>query len=521
MISLFALLRSAVRKTGLALMLTATLTACRPNTPDQRPASHVLVIVIDTLRTDHLGTYGYLRDTSPFLDRLAGEGAVFTRAVTSSSFTGEAISSLFTGQYPSATPWGAGWYARPAPDATTLAMAFQEKGYATALFSNSPVLDAPEFYRGFDTTWCGTEFGLSGQGPRLVARALEWLEANQDQPTFTYLHFLDPHSPYAPTEAYATRFGTPNTDAPLSLYEDVRQQIPALRATGFGPGDARFEDLVRRYDGEIAFIDDTVKGLFTGLEELGLKNDTLAVITSDHGEEFLEHGFVEHAWTLYPEVHRVPLILWEPGRIPTTRNDTTVSLIDLMPTLTALQHLPPTPVPGTSLLQSRDDGTWFAAPDSAPRIMELLIQSRCLVRAVVQEDMLYLAYWQWRSPEECATAAGVLRKTRAALLDGSVEPTDTRGPIVKEALYDLGTDPGAQNDIAASYPEEIARWRTYLLDYLKTCPPQLPDRFKATRDVTLLNAAEQQLLKNVAEEFLHPPAPGSPHDHALESLGYL
>ncbi len=521
MISLFALLRAATKKSSVPLIIALTLTACHHPTPLDRPARHVLVIVIDTLRADHLGTYGYSRDTSPFLDRLAAEGTVFTQAVTTSSFTGEAISSLFTGQYPSATPWGAGWYARPAPDATTLAMAFREQGYATALFSNSPVLDAPEFYRGFDTTWCGTEFGLSGQAPRLVTRALEWLQAHPDQPTFTYLHFLDPHSPYAPTETYATRFGTPDTDAPLSLYEDIRQQVPALRATGFGPGDARFEDLVRRYDGEIAFIDDTVKGLFQGLEKLGLKNDTLAVITSDHGEEFLEHGFVEHAWTLYPEVHRVPLLLWEPDRIPVARNETTVSLVDIMPTLAALQELPAREGRGTPLLQSRDDGTWFAAPGAAPRIMELLIQSRCLVRAVVQEDALYVAYWQWRSPEECATAAGVLRKTRAALLDGSVEPVDTRGVIVKEALYDLATDPGAQHDIASAHPEEVARWRAYLLDYLKTCPPQLPDRFKATRDETLLNEAEQQLLKNVAEEFLQPTAPGTPHDHALESLGYL
>lgn len=521
MISVFTLLRSAGPYTLLPLAMVALLSACRSATPDTRPASHVLVIVIDTLRADHLGTYGYSRDTTPFLDSLALEGTVFTHAVTTSSFTGEAISSLFTGQYPSATPWGAGWYARPAPDATTLAMAFQEQGYATALFSNSPVLDAPEFYRGFETTWCGTEFGLSGQGPRLVDRALEWLKAHADQPTFTYLHFLDPHSPYAPTETYATRFGAPGTDTPLSLYEDVRQQVPALRASGFGPGDARFEDLVRRYDGEIAFIDDTVKGLFNGLEALGLKNDTLAVITSDHGEEFLEHGFVEHAWTLYPEVHRIPLILWEPDRIPATRNETTVSLVDLMPTLAALQELVPVKGSGTPLLQARDDGTWWLAPESTPRIMELLIQSRCLVRAVIQKDTLYVAYWQWRSPEECAAAAGVLRKTRAALLDGSVEPVDARGGIVKEALYDLARDPGAQHDISSNHPEEVARWRAHLLNYLKTCPPQLPDRFKATRDRSLLTEAEQQLLKNVADEFFQPPAPGSPHDHALESLGYL
>ena len=164
-------------------------------------------MVVDALRADHLPFHGYGRDTAPFLSGLAKDGAVFTDAVSTSTYTPEAIGSLFTGIYPSGTPWGAGWHARPSPSHTTMAMAFRRAGYQTALFSNSPMLDHPEFFRGFDTTVCSTDFGLSGQGHRLVEQALAWLAARKSEKTFLYLHFLDPHAPYAPPEDAYKQFG--------------------------------------------------------------------------------------------------------------------------------------------------------------------------------------------------------------------------------------------------------------------------------------------------------------------------
>jgi hypothetical protein len=515
--------RASVCWTLLVMGMALFFAACGAVPPvKSTSARHVVVIVIDTLRADHLPTFGYAKDTAPFLNKLAGSSTVFTHAVSTSSFTGEAISSLFTGRYPSASSWGGGWYARPTPDKTTLATAFREAGYETALFSNSPVLDAPEFYRGFGTTYCFTEFGVSGQGPRLIEKAVSWFKEHQDESTFTYLHFLDPHSPYTPPDAYYRRFGDTRPDAPLGLYEDVREQVPALQAAGFAPGEARYEDLVARYDGEIAFIDDTLKSLFDRLDGLEILKETLVVVTADHGEEFLEHDFVEHAWTLYPEVHRIPLLFWQPGHLPAERLDQTVSLVDIMPTLFQLQGLPGVPGgSGASLFQQVPDDRWMAAPIPGPRVMELLIQSRSLVRGVVTDDTLYLAYWKWLSPEACAQAAITIRATRAALLDGTQAPVDSWGAIVREEFYDLSVDPDAVHNVAADNPEAVARWRAYLRDYERTCPPQLSDRFKATRDQRLLTEEERKTLGDVPAAFLQPTAPDTTHDHALETLGYL
>jgi hypothetical protein len=153
--------------------------------------------------------------------------------------------------------------------------------------------------------------------------------------------------------------------------------------------------------------------------------------------------------------------------------------------------------------------------------MEMLIQSRMMVRGVVSEDTLYLAYWKWLGPTERAKAAGALRATRAALLAGTLSPVDAWGPIVREELYDLSVDPGATKNLSDSRPEALARWRQFLLDYGATCPPQLPDRYKATRDESLLSDPERALLQGVPDAFLTPRVPDTRHEHQLESLGYL
>lgn len=479
-------------------------------------------MVIDALRADHLPVYGYDRDTAPFLNSLAEESLIFTEAASVSSYTPESISALFTGLYPSASPWGAGWHARPSLNHTTLAMHFQDAGYQTALFSATPMLDHPEFHRGFDTAVCDTEFGLSRQSGRLVEMALAWLGERRTQKTLIYLHFLDPHAPYDPPDDAYGRFGGARPADPVTMDGALRSGLPALLDEGFGPGEARFEDLVQRYDAEIFDVDRAIRGYFAGLADFGLRRKSLAVVTADHGEEFLDHGFVEHAWSLYPETYRVPLLFWEPGYLAPGRKAGVVSLVDLFPTLIALQELPGAPenLSGSTLLE-KSNGMWRARTPARPRILEQLIQSRMLIRGVVTGDSLYLAYWKYLSPAECAEAAGNLRAIRRELRDGVRAEVDPWGPIVREEYYDLARDPGCRKNLAEERPGEVARWRLYLREYQEACPPQLPDAYKATRDPSRLTPEHTRLLETVDPAWRRLLDPVPLDEEMLQTLGYL
>jgi hypothetical protein len=505
-----------------ALIGLLLLPACRYEVPvNSDVPRHVVVVVVDTLRADHLPVYGYARATAPFLTKLGNEGVVFERAVSTSSYTAEAISSLFTGYYPSATSWGAGWHARPSLNHRTLALRFREAGYKTALFSESPMLDHPEYFRGFDRTECLKTFGVSGQAPNLVAKALEWLEANADAPTFLYLHILDPHAPYAPPSAEYDAFVTERPDAPVEMEEDLRVRLTELKAEGFGPGEARFENMVQRYDAEIAFVDRAIETLFDGMQRLGTLDETLAVITADHGEEFLDHGYVEHAWKLYPETFRVPMIFWCPGLIAPAREAQTVSLVDVLPSLLHLQGLgADESLNGTSLFR-KEERIARLAVNGEPRIIELLIQSRCLIRGVITDDELYLAYWKWLSPEDCERTANLPRENRMAFFEGIEKPIHPWGPIVREEYYDLKADPGCTEDLAAARSDALARWRAHLEAYRETCPPQLPDRYKATKEANVLTPEQATLLVGIDPAYLAPPPGGMPDDETLRTLGYL
>lgn len=502
-----------------ALLLVA---ACGVEHGPSSPApDHVVVIVVDTLRADHLPLYGYARNTAPFLSRLGDEGVVFEKAVSTSSYTAEAISSLFTGFYPSATSWGAGWHARPSLNHDTLALHFQKAGYATALFSESPMLDHPEYFRGFDRTECLTRFGVSGQAPTLVNQALDWLKAHADEPTLLYLHILDPHSPYAPPTKEYDAFVTARPEHPVEMEEDLRVRLSALKQEGFGPGEVRFENLIQRYDAEIALVDSAIESLFQGMEHLDLLDRTLAVVTADHGEEFLDHGYVEHAWKLYPETFHIPMVFWRPGMLAPARESGTVSLVDVLPTLLHLQGLPPGATGnGSPLFQKQDSGTRLAVKEE-PRILELLIQSRCLVRAVVTDTELYLAYGKWLSPEECEKTANLPKENRMAFFEGSEHPIDSWGPTVREEYYDLKADPACTTNLAPANPEVLARWRACLQTYRATCPPQLPDRYKATKEPGVLTPEQEKLLLGIDPALLAPPPNGLPDEDMLRTLGYL
>ncbi len=433
--------------------------ACWSGAPDRSAPLEgydVLLVVVDALRADHLGSHAYPRDTSPFIDSLAEQGIVFESAFSNSSYTRESVASLLTGKLPS-RGGAVGWVAQPDRAAPCLGEIFRRAGYRTGFFSNTSQLALQGFTRGFEEFQFPTRsWKLSGEGDKLSTRALGFARRAGDRPLFLYLHYLDPHAPYDPRPRFRQRLSPAPVAAPLALYDDVVPGIEELVDAGFGPGEPRFEDLVARYDAEIASTDASLETLLRGLEALG-RERTLVVLTADHGEEFLEHGFVDHAWTLYEESIRVPLIFWAAGALEPARVEQRVSLVDVFPTLLALLGVqtPDGSFDGAPLLEP-STGRPLDAPISRPHFAELLIEERNVVRAVVQDQWKYLAVHRWTAPERRGQPSG---KRAPLRLDDA--------PI-REELYDLSRDPLEQQDRSADSPPQLGSLRRVLREYVES-----------------------------------------------------
>jgi len=287
--------------------------AARPN---------VILIVMDTLRRDALSCYGGRPGTTPNLDALAVRGTRFERAYAASNWTWPSTASVLTGLLPtehgvenSDSCWLAGGL-------LTLGEAMQVAGYATAAFTGNPLIHSSGNYdQGFDH-FVDTPGGFLGS-EALVPPALEWLRTHRDERFFLYLHLIDPHFPYEPSpESRARLLGeTPTFGTPL-LGPKQMQKLLARSAARSDDGDpypdealdrAQIEWLQELYLASCADADAWVGRVLDELSALGLAEDTVVVFTADHGEQFVEHGYYGHGYTLYDEETAVPLIAAGPG----------------------------------------------------------------------------------------------------------------------------------------------------------------------------------------------------------------
>ncbi len=453
---------------------------------------NLIIILIDALRADHLGCYGYHRNTSPFIDSLAKEGMFFERAMSNSSFTRESVAVLLSGRLPSSGD-SLGWGASPSRQIKNMGELFKEAGYETAFLSNSSVLNYPDFHAGFSEAWYNEEWGVSGNGPTLSKRAGEFIGRCDGSKFMIYLHYLDPHGPYEPPPEYYLRFSQSIHPRPLSLYKYVRKNCAALIKDGFGPGEARFDDLVLRYDAEIALVDHSIELLSQTLRELNLHRNTLVLITADHGEEFLEHDFVEHAWTLYNESLHIPLILWAPGVITPQRIDSPVSIVDILPTLLRLMGIPHerNDFDGTPLFRFKESGFYFSPPEK-PFIAELLVQHRNLIRAVIKDNWKYIAAQRWLAP---AQRPEVLPPRTQEIERNKERHLDIWGPIVHEELYDLSTDPGEKRLLPQS--EKGQELKKILAQYKRYCRQHGLKKNRPEEEKRSLSKKERENLKTL------------------------
>jgi arylsulfatase A-like enzyme len=403
---------------GYTLAITA-LTAALGCATEPAPPPNLILVSIDTLRADHLPSYGYARETAPALDRLAREGVVFEQAVANSPWTLPSHASMFTGLEPHRHGL-VNYRARLREDTPSLAPLMQQAGYTTVSLVNTLHLKGRYgLARGFDEHVVFSE--REGQkrlraGRRQIDLLLLWLDRRPDAPFFVFLHNYDVHSDYDPSPEFASLFVGPY-DGPAT---GTSQQL--LRgAEGLSASDV--QHLIDLYDGGIRQLDAQIGRLLDHLDETGLAESTYVVVTSDHGEEFLEHGGVLHGETCYEEALRVPLILRGPGIPPGTRVAGLVQLTDLFPTLLELAGVPrPRGIDGISLV-----GSWSGAGTS-PRRRAFAETRHPLLRGgsrhMVREGSLKLIH----EPES-----------------GRVE------------LYDLASDPKETRDLSRDRPEAVRR----------------------------------------------------------------
>ncbi len=291
---------------------------------DAPRASNVVVVVIDTLRADRLGCYGYARPTSPTLDALAARGLCFEHAYATAPWTLPSTASLLTGLQPEMHR-AVHFFASISPEARLLAEALAGEGYESAAFvGNYFVQPTFGFERGFTRYDEGCMVDRGGiNSDKISDAAIAWLEQPREKPFLLYLHYFDPHYNYWEHEGF--EFGGEDTARVFSgadIYA-LREQEPRFDAAD----RARLDAL---YDSEVAFTDHHVGRVFAKLAALGHADDTFIVVTADHGEALGDHGWIGHTIQLYEESIRIPLIVAGPGLAPARLSAQPVQVDDVL-----------------------------------------------------------------------------------------------------------------------------------------------------------------------------------------------
>jgi len=375
------LLRSAALI--VSIVVCVLLTSCTKN--DGLEQKNVIIILVDTLRRDHVGKSVENTNLSPFISSLGEKGFCFHNAVSASSWTKPSVASLFTGLYPSRHE-AIGSHNRLTSFSQldekrlTLAEILKKEGFETAAFITNPNISSTyKFDQGFDLF---TE--PSGEAEELIGKAVEWIKERKtaDKNFFCYLHLIDPHMPYFPPAEYRKRFASeaPESKAPFiskgdpfvlqawsNQYRDWIKENPGeefsfdlkgalgKKSIDLKQAKAKIEDkihyrfagwddpsLVSRveyleslYKGEVAYTDKALSYYIEQLEAMGVLDDTILIVTSDHGEAFFEHEFWGHGSTVYWEEINVPLIfnVKDGGRVLKGDSRNIVSLVDLYPTI--------------------------------------------------------------------------------------------------------------------------------------------------------------------------------------------
>lgn len=299
---------------------------------------NVIVLLIDTLRADKLKVYRpSSRVKTPAIDRLAGEGAVFTASQSPENWTKPSVASVLTGLYPM-THRTKESESRLPDGVLTLGELFKKQGFSTATFlANGYVSDKFGFNQGWDKYVNYIRDAKDTRAQNVLKEAGDWIEQHKDKRFFVYIQTIDPHVPYDPPADYLKQYDPDEYTGQISPRKTADQLEQAKR----NPPKLVFDERDRRrlealHDAEIAYHDDQLAIFLDRLKALGLEQRTLFVVTADHGEEFYDHGSYGHGHTVYQELVHVPLMFRWPGVVEGgKRIGETASTVDIAPTVTA------------------------------------------------------------------------------------------------------------------------------------------------------------------------------------------
>jgi len=416
-----------------AVAIGATLIALDAAAP-RHPGPNVILIVIDTLRADHLGCYGYPVATSPEVDRFAEDAVLFETTIAQAPSTEPSHASIFTSLLPS--HHGA-YFSTKTPlhdDHITMAELLSQRGYVTKSFNDGAQVQAKwGFDQGFDeyTTLPGppTEYTFR----RTVDHAVDWLESHRDERFFLFLHTYEPHHPYTPEPRFYDAIGHENRSA---LPDGISKQLlEALNRRFHSLNSADRDHVIAAYDAEVRSMDLAFATLVAELERLELYDGALIVFTSDHGEELGERDRMGwHSHALFDEQLLVPLIVRLPGGAQHGRRvSTQVRLIDILPTVLEVLGIPS--------LEVFEGRTLMPLALGQPGVHRPAVSQRD-VRSPRGPTSLRTGKWKW------------------------YERTQLR----RQLLFDLEQDPGEHSDLARQQPQRMRSLMQQLEELLASRP---------------------------------------------------
>ncbi len=387
--------------------------------PPELKNRNVILIGVDTLRADSVTPYGAAPEITPVLQNFSRTSTTFMQCRAQSSWTLPSFSSMITGALPSTI--SATVYTGHLPERhTTIAEYLRDRGYGTHAVCSNAWMGNPQsgFHQGFDSLW----FESNEVAPVSVEESIEFIEHNITRDWFLFLHFMDPHTPYSPPDEFVDLLTDPDYTGEIGM---EFESVDSWKDGSYIPPVEDQQHVRNLYNGEVANVDAALGELFDFLETNNLDENTLVIFSSDHGEEFYDHGGFEHGHTQLDELVRMPLIVRGPGFQEDVRIDTSVGNTDIFPTICSFLEIP---------VMNEFVGLPLQDVVSGSVAGDRLIFGEGNTRGTLRK---FAVSWPWKCILDFVTG-------------------ETR-------LFNLEFDPDEKQDLSAAEPEIIDRLRTEIV----------------------------------------------------------